>query len=433
MLVRWMKRPYRLLVVFALVVVIGSASAFAGVSLWGEYHYQAARRALDCHNVDEARRHLTICLDLWPNSGLTHLLAAQAWRRSGKFEAATRHLREARRLLPSSKEVAFESSLLAAQQTNKDAICKQLHVLVERGDPRKNLILEALAKGYLRFFRYQEAAACLKEWSESDPTNAMAFFMLAWTYDQLMGLKNENLELYARALELAPNSDVIRFSLALTLLNHNRADEAIQHWEILAQRQPDNPVVLLSLARCQCGLGLVEVAKTNLDRFLEQNPNSSIALLERGRLAMQSRQFESAEKDLRKAVELDPHNYGASFSLYKCLEHLGRDKEVEKQHQKVECLGAETVRLNTLVNQLIPAMPTNVQLKVEAGSLYLGMGKEREGLRLLYSALQLDPTYAPALAELKDYYQRIGDTRSASRLRDAIATGSPVGDLFPLD
>jgi hypothetical protein len=34
---------------------------------------------------------------------------------------------------------------------------------------------------------------------------------------------------------------------------------------------------------------------------------------------------------------------------------------------------------------------------------------------------------------LKDHYQRSGDTSMATRVRDAMATGSPVGDLFPLD
>jgi tetratricopeptide (TPR) repeat protein len=425
------KGRQRLLLAIVLLIVIGSILPSIGVSLWGEYHYRAARRALDHRDLDEAKRHIEICLGLWPNSGLTHVMAAQACRRTGMFQDAERHLGEANRLLHYSEEMALESTLLAAQQNNNDAIYEKLQAMVDRGHPRKGQILEALAKSYLRFLRYREAETCLKEWLDCAPDNAMAIFMLASTYDQL-GRTSEVPDLYARALELAPDGDVIRFNLALSLMNNVGAKEAMRHWEILARRQPDNPDVLFNLACCQRGLGLVEEARSNLDRLLEHGPNSAKVLEERGRLALQSEKPEIAERYLRRAVALDPYNFGASFVFYNCLMCLGREKEAHEQRRRWERLDAELTRLDTIVKELIPASPTNPQLKSEAGVLYMRVGKVRLGLDMLHSALQLDPKNGPALAELKDYYQRsTGDAKAAAGLRDGTEVGGLVDEPPP--
>jgi hypothetical protein len=54
-----------------------SGAGVVGASLWAQYHLDAARRALDQNALDEAWRHLDLCLKVLFRDASVYLLAAR--------------------------------------------------------------------------------------------------------------------------------------------------------------------------------------------------------------------------------------------------------------------------------------------------------------------------------------------------------------------
>ncbi len=105
----------------ALVAVVALAlSAGVGYLVYRQVsagqHRRAAEQALAQGELAQARAHLALCLEVWPNSGEVHFLAARAARRDGAYDEALRHLDAGRRLGWSPDALALEHVLLRAQR-----------------------------------------------------------------------------------------------------------------------------------------------------------------------------------------------------------------------------------------------------------------------------------------------------------------------------
>lgn len=82
-------------------------------------------------------------------------------------------------------------------------------------------------------------------------------------------------ELHHRRAALALSDNLLnRLGLALACLKHGRFDEAAELFEDLdAGECPDDPLILLGLARSRFGLEQFQPAKRSLDRLIAANPN----------------------------------------------------------------------------------------------------------------------------------------------------------------
>ena len=200
-------RPARLLALVALLLVIGLGLTLAGGHAWAGDHLRDAERALGRYRLPEARGHLARCLRAWPRHFRAHLLAAQTARRLDDFEAAERHLarcQEIRGGLPDA--VVLEQTLLRAQRGGMDPMTPYLRSLVEYDHPATPLILEAMARGYLRASRYLDAAAVLAVWLGRDPDDVQANFMLGWVREQI-GPQQQAVDNYRRVVEVDPEHE----------------------------------------------------------------------------------------------------------------------------------------------------------------------------------------------------------------------------------
>src|SRR4249920_446036 len=79
----------------AALVLVGLAS---GLILWPAYHYHAAQRALQRHDLESAQHHLEACLRAWPRSASVHFQTARTARRRDALEEARQHLRTCEKL-----------------------------------------------------------------------------------------------------------------------------------------------------------------------------------------------------------------------------------------------------------------------------------------------------------------------------------------------
>jgi tetratricopeptide (TPR) repeat protein len=405
----------------ALVAVIALGAWVAGVNLWAGYHLQAARSSLDKYHNAEAIDHLRACMTVWPHHPETLLLAARAARRQGEFAQAESFQDQYRRARGSEDDdLILEDMLLLAQRgevLRAARFCKQL---VEDGHPATPLILEAMANGYLNRFRLQDAMACLQDWLKRQPDNPQAVFLEGRVYDQGLNLR-QALTCYRRALRLDPEHDDARQYLAGKLLDLAQAPEALPHLKYLRERLPDNPLIPVLLARCRHQLGQVAAAERILDEQLARAPNDSLALTERGSLALQRGQVKAAEAWLRRAAVRDPGNYLAHFLWHQALLRAGRDDEARQVQEHLKQMKKDMDRIMEIVTEKMQKSPRDPALLCETGLIALRAGAIDQGLEWLQSALTENPRYLPAHQALADFYERAGSPGRAAQHRRAIA------------
>jgi tetratricopeptide (TPR) repeat protein len=300
---------------------------------------------------------------------------------------------------------AFERLLLAAERNGQEPVTETCRAYVEQGHPETPLILEALARAYLRQYRLPEARGCLGLWLEKEPDNPQALSLkgqLHLDYEQMRGPAVES---YRRAVEIDPEHEEARLGLAVSLLESKLYAEAVEHLEFLTGRQPENLRVRVGLAECRYALGDPAAADRLLDPVLAEQPGYAPALALRGQMALQAGRYEVAEPCLRQAVLNNPRDPRVRHNLVVCLRQTGHSGEADEQERQLQQRQADLKRFHELATQEMGARPNDPALHTQFGELLLRSDFREEGLRWLHSALRLDPQYAPARDALAKYHQ----------------------------
>jgi tetratricopeptide (TPR) repeat protein len=363
---------------------------------------RAAEQALAERDFDAAREGLRRYLDSHPDDPHARLLAARAARRLRRYDEAAEHLRACHRLGADPDAVDLEWAL-ADVQRGDGATAAALRARAAKGDKDSLEILEVLIQHYLDGYRLPEVLACLNLYLERRPGDLKALLGRAYVWERLLYFPDA-LKDYRRAVELHPDSEAARLRLAKTELIAGTPAEALWHFEWLAGRHPGRPEVVLGLARCRRRLGQPEEARRLLDELLAGHPEDVEALAERGQLALDEDDLARAERWLRAAVRLAPHDQRANYSLYRCLSLRGKEEEAKTYRARADRLRADLKRLDE-VSKAVMASPDDAALRCEGGILFLRNGEEQEGLRWLNLALRLDPNCTKARRALEDYYR----------------------------
>jgi len=420
---RLFRRPWRALAGLLLLAAIGLGAGIAGLQVWARYHYQSAQRALERHQLKEARAHLESCLQVWPSSFDVHLLAAQTARRLDDYESAERHLARCQELrggLP--EEVVLEQSLIRAQRGGMDSVMPYLRSLMEQNHPSTPLIVDAMVRGYLRAYRFGEAGTLLTLWQKLRPDDVLAYLLMGYVREQI-GPEDEAVRNYERVLELEPDSDDARLRVVDLLLDRSLPAQALEHAQHLAQRRPGDPSILVRLARCFFDQGRSQEAEETVDRVLAEDSRYRPALALKGQLALKLGRPAEAERCLREALSMGAGDHHAQFALTRSLREQGKAQEAEAAEARLMVIEADARRIRKIFREDINESPNDPRLRTEVGDILLRAGAEREGVRWLYSALRQRPTYAPAHRALANYFERIGQPERAAPHRRLLEEG----------
>jgi predicted Zn-dependent protease len=406
------------------LTLAGVAGYRAAWHLWAGSHFRAARRALDRHDLTAAQAHLTLCLEVWPDSAETHFLAARTARRAGDERELWLHLKECSRLGWPEEALRLEHDLLTAQSGELGGVESGLLAVARRGGDDEPVVLEALAQGYLKTYRLAEALHCLDRLLEREPDHVRALVWRGEVKERRNDLP-EAVRSYRRAVEIDPDDDDARLRLAESLTRYDRSGEAVEHFERLLASQPTSARVLLGLARCRRGAGRAAEAQQYLGALLDLHPGHAEALGERGKLALEAGEAAEAERWLRRALALAPFDRDVNYNLAQCLLHQGKADEARAQQSRLDRITADFQRAADVTRQ-VTASPRDPALRHEVGVLLLRNGQEQEGLRWLYTALQVDPGHRPTHATLADHYERRGQRPEAARHRAVAGPPQPA-------
>jgi tetratricopeptide (TPR) repeat protein len=398
-----------------LLVLIGWGGNSAIRSLRASYHYRQAEQAIERRDFADAQAHLARCLEVRSNSAATHFLAARTARRAGNYDEAEQQLRDSLRLGEVPEAVDLERALLKAQRGDLAPVEGNLLFYVKENHPDTNLILEALAWGYMKTYQLPRAIYVLNLWLERQPDDPQALMWHAEASERRLSFL-EAIEDYERVIAHHPDRDDARLRLAENLVQTHQPEAALPHLVYLREQQPDNPAILKDLARCKHLLNKPDEARQLLDLVLVASPTDAAALSERGRLAFEQGRLDEAERWLRKALTLTPYDKETTYALQQCLEQHGKKAEAAEVLKRLDHIEKELERLRDLTRQ-IGESPHDPALRHEAGMIFLRSGQAKEGLRWLASALQEDPQYAPTHQALVEYFESIGDKAQAARHR----------------
>jgi tetratricopeptide (TPR) repeat protein len=375
------------------LLVLGLVAAVAWRLLRAEHEFRAAGRALARRDYASARSHLDHYLSVWPRSRAARLLLVRCASASGDFDEAERQLAECKRLGAEREAVAFEQYLLDAHRgTLSPAAAEVLRGWVETDHPEAERIVEAMTEGYLYTNRRREALGCLERWLARAPGDAQALYLRGQVWEGT-GAHPQAIDDYRAALRRDPDHAGARKRLAEQLLARGEVAEAGRLFAGLLENAPDDPALLLGLARCRRLQARLGEAERLLDEAAARAAPLPATLVERARLAQQKGDAAGAERWYRRALERDPSEREAWYGLAQCLRQQGRDLEARCHEGRAAGLERDEYRLDELSRQSDkdlrdPGPPC------EAGLICLRNGHKAEAVRWFRNALQRNPDHA---------------------------------------
>lgn len=256
-----------------------------------------------------------------------------------------------------SDAVALEEQLVRVQQGDLGEAATLLARCTSQPEaPETPLILEAVIRGSLRrdyqvFLRelasqgreslldIRRTERAVDLWCRLRPEGADQVQGLVWRglIQSLARNYPEARSYLRRALALDPDHFQARLVLA-ELLSGEAPEEAARELEQLRQRQPDNYRVRFRLATVRRSLGQLQESGHILDDILASSPGDAPALLERGKVALDERQLDQAERWLRSAVERAPDYPEANLALSQCLNLAGKTAEAKRFQERFDHL-----------------------------------------------------------------------------------------------
>ena len=363
------------------------------------------------------------------------LAAAREARRDDNYSQAERSLAACWTLPGLRSAIELEEQLLGVQQGDLRNE-KEWRTRAAGNSADGRLILEALAKGNLATFQWTTAQKYAESILDDQPADARALWLRARARIE-MHFEEQALGDLERAIEREPGAFIIRRAYADLLHRLGHVQKAIDEYELLRTRRPDDERVMLALAQCWQEQAQLKDARELLDELQGRQPDFVTALIERGRLALRLGDPHSAEKSLRRAVELSPDHADANFVLRLALQAQHKvDAALDARVHQNDCRQAEVTRL-LRDSKPEPALLTDV------GLWMVQTGQEEDAATWFYSALEQDSNYRPAHLGLAQLLSKNGQTRRAqtharlagaeleSQFRSAIVTASQPRDRQP--
>lgn len=305
-----------------------------------------AREAVGQRDFDRAATRLDEHFTRWPDDADGHLFAAQCARRSDRVAEAEKHLRRFRELTGDDERFNRERLLLSAQQGELASLDGGFAVFkMKDDDPDAPLAIEALARGYMRKGQWGRARQWLQQWLDRKPERADRAQALTWSGQcrQRLGQFPEAVADFREAHRLDPAALEVRMDLAEMLIR-SAPQEALDHLEAIAAREPNRLRVLIDIARAKRNLGDFDSVRPLLEELLRQSPTDLAALTEMAKLELDLRRPIEAETYVRKAEALAPNSHEVNATLLRCLVDQGKTAESDRIRAKLKTLEAELER-----------------------------------------------------------------------------------------
>lgn len=149
--------------------------------------------------------------------------------------------------------------------------------------------------------------------TEIAPRHANAWYYRASLLES-RDKKEEAIINYSKVLEMDPNHEEARTQRARLLLESKKYDKALEDYNyIIDKLRTKNVGTLASRARCYAALNKYKEAEKDLARALEIDPGNDLVFVEKARMRMSRGDSTGSIPDLRKAIFFNPKNAEAPY------------------------------------------------------------------------------------------------------------------------
>jgi len=385
-----------------------------------------ARKCLTRRDEEGALGWLEFSRRLSDHHPETEFLLGRVYRRQGKMDLVREHLLRAADLGWPREGVDREQWLALAQSGQMEAAEPHLVELLQdpRGDAAE--ICEAYVIGSMKMHYLGIAEKLLDVWIQDFPEDSRPYY--------LRGVMHRNASLFnkaerdlRRALDIEPGDSAAALSLAETLYEQGRAEQAVAFFQS-AESGPNEAAARIGRARCLRSLGRPEEARRLLEGVLSSSRMNTEALVELARLDVEGGDHQAAIDRLGPVAEKEARNREFRFVLGTALRRVGRNEEARAHLEYTAEAGRELDRAARLILQ-VAKQPRDADLRQQIGRIHLDYGLRKDGVTWLESALECDPGHKPSHGALADYYgSKIGEGSGYAELAERHRTLAGKGD-----
>ncbi|HSB15754.1 MAG TPA: tetratricopeptide repeat protein [Bryobacteraceae bacterium] len=281
-----------------------------------------AQNLLFSGQEDEALRLYQDIAAAEPKDAQTHLRVSQIYRQKRDFVKAREASERARQADPDNLEVRYnEVNLLEAEGRMEEAIAK-MKELVDSGEKKSSsqaergnraVLLERLGLLYRSGEQYKQAVETFRKMEEINPESASR------AAAQVMDTWRQAKE-YSKAIEEAdaaykrfPKDRTILLIRASLLADMGRGDEAVSEVKKLLDGKSDREIYLALAQTYEKTKNYGEMGKAldAAEKLSMSSEDKQTVYFMRGAMYERAKNFDAAEAEFRKVLEVDPENASA--------------------------------------------------------------------------------------------------------------------------
>jgi len=201
-----------------------------------------------------------------------------------------------------------------------------------------------------------------------------------------------------------PENEELRRKLAITLYEAGLREEAVEHFELLAEKSP-TPRALLDLALGYSSLSRVDDAEATYAQLLQLSPNHAIALHNLANMAYRRSELDKSIELYRKAIAAEPGYLLAYAHLGDAYRQAERYKDAYRTYEQVLELEPKN---GTELTAYDDALYRMASLDIQMGSY------ERAGV-LLSELLRASPEHPKAYYAYGQVLMHLGKVEEAQK------------------
>jgi len=357
-----------------------------------------AQDLLMAGKLEEALKVYTALADEDPSDAESFLRMSQIYRQMNNFTKAREALAKAKQAEPDNFEILYsEVSLLEAQGRSAEAI-STLKQLIDSTEKRsynpseranRSTLLERLGVLYRSNEQYSEAVDTFRKMEQSDPgVGPRASAQAVETYRQAKE--------YSRALQEAesaikkyPDERTVALTRANLLAEMGRGDEAAAEVKKLFKGEDDKDAWFALAQVYEKAKNYREMGRSldAVEKLAAASDEKVNVYFMRGAMYERMKQYDPAEKEFRKVLDLDPDN--ASVLNYLGYMLADRNVRLEDAHG--------------MISRAVEQDPHNGAYLDSLGWVLFRMGKLDDAEMYLRRALEQtsrDPTVHDHLADV---------------------------------
>ena len=210
------------------------------------------------------------------------------------------------------------------------------------------------------------------------------------------------------------SEDPYEFVLAKLAAEDGKYDEALSRIDKVIARHPDNAVLQFERAMILIDAGRPSLAEAELRKVAAAHPDFFDAQRVLGRLLLDragndKQKIDEALLHLEAAFRLNPVDLGTGMAASQILLSIGRTAEAEK-----------------VLATLLERAPDQRALNYNYAQVLNKLGRSEESKQYLERAVQVDPTFGPAILQLIDLYQKENQWRKAADLLQPLINDDPL-------